>query len=105
VESYRAYRFAWSASPGLPPLLVASRAAGATTTTLTASWNGATSVASWQVLAGASATSLAPVGTPTPNAGFETSITAATTAPYVAVEPLSSSGQALSESAAVAVSS
>ena len=36
------------------------------------SWNGATDVAAWQVLAGPSPSTLAPVGAPVANAGFET---------------------------------
>jgi hypothetical protein len=101
VESYRAYRFPWSGQPTSPPVLGASRAAGATTTAVAASWNGATGVISWQVLAGATPTTLAAVGAAVPNTGFETNITAATAAPYIAVEALGKGGRALATSAAV----
>jgi hypothetical protein len=99
VASYRAYRFPWVATPALPPALVATSAAGATTTQIAASWNGATGVASWQVLAGASPSTLAPVGAPVSSAGFETKITVATVAPYFAVQALGSAGTVLATSA------
>ena len=102
VESYRAYRFPWSAQPAAPPVLGASRAAGATTTAVAASWNGATGVVAWQVLAGATAAALAPVGRPVANTGFETNITAATAAPYIAVQALGKGGRPLATSAPVA---
>jgi hypothetical protein len=104
VESYRAFRFPWSAQPATQPVLVASRAAGAGTTSLAMSWNGATDVAAWRVLAGSSPNALAPVGANVANAGFETDVSAATSAPYVAVQALSSSGRVLSVSATSSVS-
>ena len=104
VESYRAFRYPWSAQPVTQPVLVAGRASGAGTTSLAMSWNGATDVAAWRVLAGSSPSTLAPVGAPVANAGFETDTTAATTAPYVVVQALSSSGRVLSTSAATPVS-
>jgi hypothetical protein len=105
VESYRAFRFNWTATPAAAPIVYASRAAGATTTTVAASWDGATGVASWLVLAGSSPTSLAAVGAPVASAGFETQIAAATSAPYVGVEALSPSGQVLAQATPVAVAS
>jgi hypothetical protein len=104
VESYRAFRFPWSAQPATQPVLVASRAAGAGTTSLAMSWNGATDVAAWRVLAGSSPNALAPVGANVANAGFETDVSAATSAPYLAVQALSSSGRVLSVSATSSVS-
>jgi hypothetical protein len=104
VQSYRAYRFPWTAQPATPPALTASpRAAGAATTTVAASWNGATGVAAWQVLAGATPTTLAPLGAPVASAGFETQIPAATTAAYVGVEALASTGAVLAQAAPIAV--
>jgi hypothetical protein len=85
VESYRDFRFPWSAVPATPPAVVATAGAAAGTTAIAASWNGATGVVAWQVLAGATASALAPVGTPVVATGFETPITAATSARYVAV--------------------
>ncbi|HEY7966983.1 MAG TPA: arylsulfotransferase family protein [Solirubrobacteraceae bacterium] len=104
VESYRAFRYPWSAQPSTQPVLVATRAAGAGTTSLAASWNGATDVAAWQVYAGSSPAALAAVGAPVASAGFETDIAAATTAPLVEVWALSSSGRTLAVSPAAAVS-
>jgi hypothetical protein len=103
VESYRAYRFPWSARPLTPPVLGASRAPGASTTAVAASWNGATGVRFWQVLAGPTPSALAPVGAAVASSGFETVITAATTAPYVAVRALGAGGQPLATSAPQAV--
>jgi hypothetical protein len=103
VESYRAYRFPWSAQPATPPVLVASRAAGSATTAIAASWNGATGVVAWQVLAGSSVSALAAVGTPVASSGFETALSAATSAPYVAVQALGAGGAVLATSAALAV--
>jgi hypothetical protein len=74
-----------------------------------ASWNGATEVASWRVLAGSSPTTLAPVSN-APKTGFETAIplsaaatgaTAAATAtagPYFAVEALDSAAAVIGTS-------
>jgi hypothetical protein len=63
-----------------------------------ASWNGATQIASWQLLAGGSPDSLAPVGRPAPFADLETSISASTRSPYVAVRALGAAGQTLGQS-------
>ena len=101
VESYRAYRFSWSAQPTGPPTLVATRAAGAASASLAMSWNGATGVTGWQVLAGSAPSALAPLGTPVPSAGFETLASAATSAPYVAVQALGTGGKVLATSAPV----
>jgi hypothetical protein len=103
VESYRAFRFPWSAQPLTLPAVAASRAAVATTTQVAVSWNGATDVVAWQVYAGTSRTSFGPVGAPVASTGFETSIAAATTAPYVAVQAIGAHGHVLATSAAVAV--
>jgi hypothetical protein len=71
VQSYRAFRFPWQAAPAQPPEFSAQAAAG--TNTVYASWNGATAVASWRVLAGPSAQALAPVAQAA-RSGFETAI-------------------------------
>ena len=69
-------------------------------TMLYASWNGATLLASWRVLAGASPTQLAPVATAA-RAGFETAIATPGAAPYVAVQALDATGAVLSNSATI----
>jgi hypothetical protein len=95
TNSYRDFRYPWSAQPAWRPS-IAAVAAGAQTQ-ISASWNGATDVASWEVLAGPSSSSLSPVGS-YPDTGFETSILAPTTGPYVGVEALSETGAVLAAS-------
>ena len=98
--SYRAFRYAWSAQPAWRPALRAAHP-GTHGTALWASWNGATGVASWRVLAGNSPSRLAAIGT-YPSTGFETAITApTTTARYVEVQALSASGAVLRSSKAI----
>ncbi len=70
--SYRAYRFPWKATPRTRPD-VAARRSGPTAVSVYASWNGATDVVRWQVLAGPSATSLAPLSSAA-RSDFETRI-------------------------------
>jgi hypothetical protein len=94
THTYRAFRAPWSGQPLTRPALVAGKPTHGSTE-LYASWNGATDVASWQVLAGASLTSLAPVNS-YPSTGFETAILAPTIGPYVCVHALSASGAVLS---------
>ena len=75
---------------------------GGDTATVYASWNGATAVKSWSVLAGANSENLQQVGGDVAKQGFETKLTAKTDDPYVAVEALDADGRSLSVSAAVA---
>ena len=100
--SYRVYHFPWSATPRTRPAVAATRS-GADAVTVHASWNGATTVARWQVLAGADAASLAPVGAPAARTGFETQIAVTSGAPMVAVRALGVSGRVLATSPAVGV--
>jgi len=64
------------------------------------SWNGATEVASWRVLAGSSPSALAPAAT-IAKSGFQTTIQAPAAGPYVQVQALSSAGSVLASSATV----
>lgn len=100
-DSYRAYRFTWSATPTTRPAIAATKGGGATATVV-ASWNGATAVARWRILAGLNAEHLAAVGAAAPKQGFETTLTAQTGAPYLAVQALDAKGRVLGTSAAVA---
>jgi hypothetical protein len=100
-SNYRSLRFRWTATPALPPDAAARHAAGGAT--VYASWNGATEVAHWQVLAGSSPTSLKPAIT-APRAGFETSIAVGSPGPYYAVQALNVAGQVLGTSRAVTFS-
>ena len=91
VQSFRTYLQPWSAqAPGVPSVAPAA-------SSIAVSWNGATNVASWRVLGGASATTLAPVAT-APKAGFQTTIAVPAGAAYVAVQALDSSGGVLATS-------
>ncbi len=99
TESYRAYRFPWSGTPSDGPAVGAAvGAAGGVT--VYASWNGATTVASWRVLAGPAASQLAPA-TSAPKAGFETAIATPGKPAYVAVQALDAAGDVLGTSHAV----
>ncbi len=97
-SSYRAFTYPWSGTPATPPAL-ALRGTGAEALTAYASWNGATGVSAWQLLAGPSPTQLAPIET-APSAGFETAIAASSSQPYFAVAALNAAGQPLASSAA-----
>ena len=99
VISYRAYRFPWSAQPTTLPALTVSPSADGSTS-LYASWNGATDVSSWRVLTGSGPHALTPLAT-APRAGFETAIPVDSAAPYFAVQALGTRGQTLSNSLAI----
>jgi hypothetical protein len=96
TSSYRAYRMAWSGQPTTPPsIAVAPYNDG--TTEVWASWNGATAVSSWRVLAGRTPGSLVTLVT-TPKRGFETAISASTGERYFAVQALDSGDNVLATS-------
>jgi len=94
-ESYRTYRFPWVGTPNTTPAIAAVPADAKVT--VYASWNGATQVTSWRVLAGPSPKTLAPVATAA-DAGFETAIATPARAPYVAVQALEASGAVIGTS-------
>ncbi len=95
-ESYRTYRFPWVGTPATAPAIAAVTASSGTATVY-ASWNGATQVTNWRVLAGASPTQLAPVATAA-DTSFETAIATPGAAPYVAVQALEASGAVIGTS-------
>jgi hypothetical protein len=99
VESYRAFRFPWSGHPSDDPAVAAEPGPDGEVT-LYASWNGATEVATWQVLAGADPDRLRTVGS-VARAGFETTIAVRTAEPYVGVRARDRSGRALGTSRAI----
>jgi hypothetical protein len=101
-SSYRAFRFPWSGHPISPPAVSARVLVTGDSTAVFASWNGATDVASWRVLAGASPGALSATAT-MPDSGFESSVTVPDAYAYVAVQALDASGQLLATSPAVAV--
>ncbi len=99
-ESYRAYRFPWVGAPGQPPAIAATPRSASAPMTVYASWNGDNQTASWRVLGGASAKSLAPVAG-APRSGFETAIQLPSAQAYVAVQALNASGAVLRASATI----
>jgi Arylsulfotransferase (ASST) len=103
-QSYRDFRFPWTGTPAhSPTFAVAPGAAGAST--VYASWNGATLVASWRVLAGSSSSAThMHVVAQGPRTGFESAIAlpANTTGPYVSVQALDAGGQVLGSAPAAA---
>jgi Arylsulfotransferase (ASST) len=96
ADSYRAFRFPWSGHPAHAPALSVAAGAGRARTVY-ASWNGATGVASWQVLSGPSPTTLTPVASAA-RTGFETAISVAALGRCVAVRALDASGAVLGTS-------
>ena len=85
ISSYRAVKSPWTGHPTDVPAIAVTRQLGATT--VYASWNGATEVASWQVLAGPDLAHLVPVTT-VPKHGFETTIHVTRNDSYFAVQAL-----------------
>jgi hypothetical protein len=98
VQDFRTYLAPWSGRPRSSPALAVAKGSGSLTAY--ASWNGATEVASWRVLSGPSAGSLAPAST-APRAGFETAIKVAGSGPYVEVQALDAAGNVIGTSRAV----
>jgi hypothetical protein len=96
IQSYRAYRAQWSGEPSWAPSINVKRTGGGKAI-IYASWNGATRVARWRVLAGPSKTALKKV-TGAPRRGFETRIAIHTKQKYIEVEALSAGGRVLGTS-------
>jgi hypothetical protein len=100
ADSYRAFRFPWVGSPAERPALVATRAADGTVR-VTTSWNGATEVARWQVLAGPDEGHLSPVAFAA-RAGFETTLALGARPAVVQTRALDRHGAVLGSSRVVA---
>lgn len=98
-ESYRAYRLEWSGQPLDRPALAVVRASSGRGSTAYASWNGASKVASWRVLAGASPGALVPVASGAKR-GFETAIALIGVKPggHVQLQALDATGAVLGAS-------
>ena len=93
--SYRDQRFAWIGRPAeLPAVAVKAEGTGLT---VYASWNGATEVASWQVLGGSSGATLALIGSAR-RSGFETAIPVGRTEQLLAARAIDRSGAILGTS-------
>ena len=103
ADSYQAFRFSWHGEPlDRPALAVQRRGAGSRErVTAWASWNGATELRSWQLLAGDDPDALVPLGDPVPRRNFETALRARTDATYVAVAALDADGRQIGASRAI----
>jgi hypothetical protein len=91
ADTYRAYRFDWEGHPADRPTVVIK--AG----TLYVSWNGATDVSHWQVLAGRDVGHLSAVKRAA-KTGFETAIPVQTNADFISVRALDQDGAVLGTS-------
>jgi hypothetical protein len=98
--SYRAFRFPWTGRPHRAPALTARRSGQQLTAH--ASWNGATEVTTWALLAGSAAGALQRVAS-APRDGFETTLQATTDERRVAVEALNVAGRVLGRSQVIDV--
>src|SRR5215212_3395000 len=98
-ESYRAFCFPWSGHPIEDPA-VALEQLSAEKVNLYASWNGATEVESWEVLAGPRPGRLESAGA-VPRDGFETAMLVQSSHSYFAVRAKEHSGRVLGTSAPV----
>ena len=101
-ESYRAFRFPWVGRPDDEPAIVAEAGPKDGDVTIYVSWNGATEVASWQVLAGSGPHAMKPLGTIL-REGFETALTVQSSEPYVTVRARNHLGQVIGTSKAVEI--
>jgi len=101
-QSYRAFRLPWSGRPAEAPAIAVGADGGAPT--VYASWNGATGVHAWQLLAGNDSAGLTPVSS-TPSRGFESALPAPPVGSQVAVRALDVYGRALGQSSLASVAS
>lgn len=103
TQSYRSFRFNWAGRPAHGPVLAFTAGAPGAGTAY-ASWNGASLVAAWRLLAGPDRARLQTVAQ-VARSGFETplAVPAGTHGPYLAVQALDASGAVLGGSAAAAV--
>jgi EmrB/QacA subfamily drug resistance transporter len=93
---YRVNRREWDGDPATPPAGAARREDDGKMTVY-ASWNGATRVASWRVLAGAGADALTPA-TSAKRSGFETAVRVAGNYRTFEVEALDANGRVIGTS-------
>ena len=102
-ESYRAYRLPWVGRPVTRPKIVVD-GRGRRAMDVFVSWNGATEVASWEVMGGPSPSPLTSLKLG-PRAGFETRIPVAARTRWVAVRALDAAGNVLGTSPVARVAS
>jgi hypothetical protein len=99
-SSYRVYRFPWTATPSTVPAIAAPVAGP--TMAVYASWNGATSVAAWRILAGNRPAGLRPVAMAR-RQGFETRVQVPR-ARFVAAQAIDATGRQLAVSPTISPS-
>jgi Arylsulfotransferase (ASST) len=99
-QSYRAFRLPWSGLPAEAPAIATAR--DGRDLTVYASWNGATGVHTWQLLAGGRAGVLSPVSS-IRSQGFESALRAPTQGPYFAVRALDAMGAPLGQSQTLSI--
>ncbi|HEY5260482.1 MAG TPA: arylsulfotransferase family protein [Solirubrobacteraceae bacterium] len=104
MSFYRAFRVPWSGRPSSPPAVLANLNNTSEETIVHMSWNGATDVASWRVLAGQHPSSLQ-AQTEIPASDFENSTILPKKYAYAAVQALDSAGHVLGSSKAATVTS
>jgi hypothetical protein len=97
AHSYRAFRVPWHGQPHDLPAVSFTRDRQTGAGTVYVSWNGATEVRHWQVLAGAERGELSTVGVAR-RRGFETAIPLGTAGGYVAVRAIDHGGNAMATS-------
>lgn len=91
ADSYRVYRFVWHGHPTNHPAVAIKKGK------LYVSWNGATDVVRWHVLAGNANDDMALVAS-VAKQGFETAVPLRTKAKFIAVQAISRSGDVLGTS-------
>jgi hypothetical protein len=96
-ESYRAFRFPWVGRPAEPPVL---KPHPTTPSTLYASWNGSTELATWQLKTGQAANALRQAAV-SPKRGFETALQLPKSARYAEAVALDLHGSPLGTSGPV----
>ncbi len=97
--TYRAYRFPWTGTPATPPSIAVT---GGAKPVVYASWNGATTVAAWHVLGGATPSTMRYVAGSI-KLGFETSIRIPKGLGSVTVQAMDSRNHVIGTSAIVSV--
>jgi hypothetical protein len=94
--SYRVYRYPWTGTPATRPSIAVTRGSPGRVAVY-ASWNGATTLARWQVMVGRSQGSLKPEASAAAR-GFETRLSVATRQHIFEARALSSTGRLLGSS-------
>ncbi len=96
-QSYRVFRQPWVGRPSDSPAIAVEREATGALTVF-ASWNGATEIDRWEILAGSEPSAMTSVAV-APSSGFETAILVVTAAPLLRARALDPTGAFLGASA------